>query len=321
MGNEQTYEQSFFVCRRPCDFIEVSGRLESFGQDGLDLKPVIMKNYLSEANPTYTGFKSGGRCGVFLINGTAIKAKGCCLPINAFERRSYNQTYGDDPYGGMTLGQAEIDIRFTLRYGEIMGEEGFPCPSTPVGLIHYNIGFFDPREDDVFDTQPKITTNNLVAPLIKILGDTRIPEIVTRDIKEQVLASDVTYRLGLMAGTQLKLVHRHNFIWGGGSSHVGNYVLFPYEGNINVGMVDFECSYKSRDRTAQQEDIQEVIESFDVFSYRKNGIIDFFRKNPETYKLFREHFIKGLVEGYSHPDVQSQVSLEEFVSSFQLRDN
>ena len=279
-NNQQQYsglEYGLLIPRPTVKFRDLSDvpgvRVEPVNSEkDTSVKPVVIT---TGETYDFEGVKSGGRSGLlrFAEAGPSYKIKGCRIE-RTLGNGLYQREYGTSrvPANGHLLALVEQEIKNTIDNNEILTKERFLVPYEPEAMIHYGVMFptdirpkwfikleqlfyFGRHQNEIPDTsnlslkeiaemlyQRGLKQDELAASVMKVKGDTRIPALYGLEIQDYEAASTIAYRLGLIAGAQLR-VTEHEFIWEG-SAHVGNYVLWVENNQLHISMVDFEDTPK-----------------------------------------------------------------------------
>ena len=205
-------EYGLLVPRKPMKFRIVEGSYET--ANGA-LPPLVRTSY---NHHDFEGFESGRRSGIIKKDKSIFRIKGCEIE-QAFRRNDlYKRTrdtfggQGFDPYGGMLLPDAQNELKWLRVYNEILAKEGFPACNEPHGIINYGRRFKRDTLTDLIIPEfllgafglPK-SEGQLAASVMKIRGDTRLPEIYVQDVQNIEGASAVAYGLGLLAGAHKRI--------------------------------------------------------------------------------------------------------------------
>lgn len=306
IANRDSLENCLLVPRDIIGFEEVSGVVEKVDLD-TRINPVMLTH---GQNPDFLGLKSGERSGLFSVNGDTYKIKGCDIILAQIGAHSLTE-----PEGGQTLQSAKREVEFIQATNEILTEEGFSVAYQPSAIIHYQ-KLFKPNLSDFHYPrhwqfiEPFLGKRKLAASVMKIKGDTRLPEIYIQEFKDKGAASAIAYRLGLMAGAQRR-VTENKILWTLGNSHVGNYVVFEEEAKVHLGMVDFDAALRYNTIINQflrlkVKGIESILASMNSPNYNiVGGKVR--NENEIAPEYFKRDFIRGFRDGYQNPDKRETI--------------
>ncbi|MEK6868214.1 MAG: hypothetical protein AABX98_05330 [Nanoarchaeota archaeon] len=255
MTNYLSNEYGLLIPRRRVRLKPVDGDVQSFDSAALIFeKPVVIT---ASDDSLLEGIASGHRSVLTIINGMVYKIKGCAIE-KAFNndglyRRIHN---GEAPKGGVIFNDAKNELLRTRQIGNLLTRAGFCFPYEPQESFLYRKQWVAEdvmpewfrRIDDwitelsyakqlgIFIEAPQPFP--LGAAVMKIMGDTRLPEIYLQREKLPEAVSDIAYKFGLSAGAQMRVANE--YYWGRRDAHVGNYVVFLEGDNVYIAMVDFE---------------------------------------------------------------------------------
>ena len=313
--NSYGLEKCLLVPRDAVGFEEVNGIVEKIDLD-TRIKPVILTH---GQNPDFLGLKSGERSGLFSVDDDAYKIKGCDIILAQIRAHSLI-----DPEGGQTLPATKREVEFVRTINELLTKEGFSVPYQPSAIIHYQKLFKPDLSDFRYPLhwqfiEPFLGKRELAASVMKIKGDTRLPEIYIQELKCKDAASAVAYRLGLIAGAQRR-VTENKILWTLGNSHVGNYVVFEEEAEINLGMVDFDAALRYNPFINQffrlkVKGIERILASMNDPNYYTVGgkVIN---KKEIAPEYFKKEFARGFRDGYQNPDKRETIRHTDLHTAF-----
>ena len=307
----------------------------------------------------FRGVASGRRGGLVSIDGVALRLKGCWLERAFKTEEVYRKLrvvftdtlcVGDSPEGGQVISDAQAELRWLKIYNEIISKEGFPVCNEPLGAIHYARKFKEDRRDyhdsadriarfficlfkndlrnfDYYGDDPiaerlfniGIHEEELGAAVMKIKGDTRLPEIYCQTVKSIEAASTVAYRFGLMAGAHKRLTE-NTFLWRASNSHEGNYIVFLENGSVHLAMTDFDGA--SKYQAVRNQLYRFLLTQKLPFTLRSKKGEEIGRIMSLAYReappFFRPEFRRGFKDGLRNPNKREPVTLELLCESFDL---
>lgn len=303
-------------------FREVSGRVEKI-DESINIAPLVIT---AKPNCDCIGAASGQRSGLVSIKGNNFKIKGCGLEAALETEGVYAVNHGmeyNDPEGGITLSDAMRESMNTSRLNGTLNREGFQTCHEPAAIIHYGKMFKSPRMG---------REEELAAMVMKIRGDTRLPELYRRKVKNFGAAGEVTRRLGRIGGAQKRIMEDAGFLWSAdseaGNAHIGNYVIFVQDNYLCLCMCDFESMTNDLDELAPAEFLearnkerQRLLASLMQSPF---NLVDGIHRESEEENdrdiarqdTFRPKFVRGFVEGYEHPDKRELITLELLLEAF-----
>jgi hypothetical protein len=279
---------------------------------------------------------SGQRAALVLIEGVDYKIKGCAIEEACRSDKAYdNHHVIGVPEGGQTWRRAIHELKVTNEYNELMEAEGFEPVHEPTALILYNKQFSLMPEDaalngiaaiyqilrhpfssatDLFYDVPSISSDRLAASVMKIKGDTRLPEVGRMRVRNQRMASGIVYSLGLAAGAQ-KRITEQRFFWYRGDAHAGNYVVFPHNGMLHLAMCDFEWSNMS-DTHGKLRSLFERRAILKTIKNSGESLVEGFLWGVMQPDYFIQNFTAGFTEGYRRPDKREPIPLTEVLQAY-----
>lgn len=153
----------------------------------------------------------------------------------------------------------------------------------------------------------------------EVLGDTRLDElfytiemlykgrtdIFGRDRNIEYILDNFYETLGIIVGSQKKLLDLNRLAWGGNetvtNAHIGNVVVYPSKKEsegLGVGFVDFDSTYRTCEQEAKERaklEYRKFLGSIDIpeisMMLEAHSII-------EERIRFRKRFKKGFIKGY-----------------------
>ena len=246
---------------------------------------------------------------------------------------------GIDAKGGQQLPDAINELKRTDDINKMLVAEGFNVAYTPLAYIDYGIKFTAnsllpkrqftrdftliyelPWSSKLYEALAGATS--LVASVMQIKGDTRLPEIYRLPAHSKDAAAESAYLFGLAAGAQ-KRITDSRFYWSMGASHLGNYVIFLKGNQIFLSMVDFEEAKSNQGLFAgvfrnrrNKKETTKILKSLELSSYSLvEGVNVHGYAAPE---YFREAFVRGFREGYGNPDKRKLMTLELLCEAYDL---
>lgn len=322
-------DYGLLVPREPIRLKTARGLVEKLDQSILSVPPLIITK--DEAYD-FDGLRSGGRGGLVNIDGINLRIKGCGLVSlfihngKYFESMHAGRTF--EPYRAQYLSSAEDELKWLRIYNKAMKRQGFPTPCEPVAIIDYGIEF-EPADlsayvvikfAKVFPGRFKFD-GKLGASVMKVSGDTRLPEIYRQDILTHEAALVVAYRFGLMAGSQKGLTDEV-FFWDLGNAHAGNYLVFKEGENIYLAMTDFDEAFRASAFHNQIARVNPIIFPFPPFfgtqkSKEKRHLLS--SVYDQTSPNLRREFQRGFKDGYANPDKRELLPLELLCQAYDLK--
>lgn len=335
-------EPYLFTDRYRTGLVVVEGTFHPIGS-GIEQVPPLV---IASKHPDYEGFNSGRRSVLVAPNGYLLKYKGCAIDKTSSRRPPYRKLRGvgcSQPLGGSLLSYAINEVELTIRLNEILTQNGFEVPYEPLGYIDYG-KTFEPNQWSLFlsiyrglssrlklfspiaivkalleykNINPNFTwlNGNLGATVMKVRGDTRLPEIFSSAIYKERIAEEVAHKLGTEVGAQKSIVDKVGFAWGVNNSHSGNLVVFRVGDNVHIGMVDLDvASFGKVD--PYEENLQ--LSSY-VYHDKPHTTVDPQRRLKPIPLTLLEHFRLGFEKGYANPMKREKIVLEELFEAFKLR--
>ncbi len=281
------------------------------------------------------GIASGHRSALVNIGGIAYKIKGCAIEKAFTSDGLYRRTRNKEaPKGGVLLADAENELQRTRQIGELLTQEGFRYPYEPHESFLYGKqwmpkdeipqwlrDFYEGMKDfsyieqlgiTLFDEQRPVELGALV---MKIKGDTRLPEVYLQQESSTRAVSDIAYKLGLTAGAQKRITHE--YYWGA-DAHLGNYVVFLEEDHVHMAMVDFEETRPRLELNMVARLLQNFWERKEIprsVSYAGRN----FRKKDEPSvpsSHFRVGFKRGFDEGWKNPEKRESIHINDLREAY-----
>lgn len=330
--NNNSLEKCLLVPRETVGFKEVKGIVDKIDSSA-KIKPVILTD---EPSPDFLGFKSGGRSGLLSLDSVVYKIKGCNIKPAFETEAAYTTTYrwNEEPVGGQLLADSKREIEFTHHINELLTTEGFPVPYEPSAIIRFGKFFqIDPTNSRWYPLnllkEAFIGKEELAASVMRIKGDTRLPEIYGLKVQNEKAAFEIAYKFGLMAGAQ-KRVTENKIFWSfqNTNTHVGNYVVFEEKGDIYLGMVDLDDAAKYspiKNRlavfdpligvTLKEQEIGTILSSLNsTISSMIGGI-----NQGCAPQYFKNGFIGGFREGYKNADKREPITHADLHAVFKFK--
>lgn len=315
------------VRRNNIDFKFVEGDVIKYDSD-TSIFPVVSTR--SVLNADTIGIRCGQRSGIITVSDTAYKIKGCGIEIALMSKKRYTMTHqklSPIPEGGLSYKHAERELEVLNIYNELMREEGFAICSTPAAIIHYNKEFSAGLFYRIVCKIPAIRELSgldstglsiLSSAVTKIKGDTRIPELYHL-VKDSKLAKEVMYKLGLMIGSQKKIMGKQIYI-GTGNSHVGNIVVFVSENSVHANWTDFDSSkYHSKYADINHYTLETETNRL-MYSTRING--EDLVHGTKSFEVVPADITAslrlGIEEGNANPRLRNPIPLDEMCSAFDI---
>ena len=146
-------------------------------------------------------------------------------------------------------------------------------------------------------------SENLAASVMKIEGDTRLPEIIAAGIKDRSTAACVMYQFGLSVGAQKRTLEQEGFMWNEGDTHPGNLIVHGKGNNYHITPTDFDFSGNYGVKASGKQS-KEAIEHL-LSSFGARGIVDKSTRVKISDTAVTEavnSFKEGFWDGYKNPD-------------------
>jgi len=338
----QVDEFCLLVPRKRVYLKEVDGSLESLDSQHMPFdKPLVITSEGEGA--THEGVVSGGRSAIIRYYGSVFKLKGCCIEEAFKDGGPYRKTYKErDAFGGLL----EVDASYEMMNAQIMRErfvsEGLPYPYEPIGIFHYE-GEFSPNRGVLeylarmmellqpfsyikvpIPRELQLSPKSLVATVMRIEGDTRLPEIYLLPEKSKSKVRDIAYLFGKSAGIQKKITT--DSYWGR-DGHKGNYVVFLKDGSIHLAMVDFIGLQKRYNDNKLHEfairrdnaNLLRTLSPKHLFYVKLSSFFRAMSRLPPEH--FRQSFTTGFNEGWGNPDKRENIPLELLCEAYRLNNS
>jgi len=286
---------------------EVDAGIELLVKD-IKLSPVVIT---SDPNPPIFGFVSGGRSGLYFKGEDELVLKGGGIEQALEEDGVYLLTYiTGQPLYGQLLEDSWDEVKLTFKFNELMREKGFPTVHEPVAVIDYRKLFQPQAGFNSYSSVPQLY--KLGASIMRTKGDTRLFELLGKEFKDGEAAGELGYRLGLIAGAQMK-VSEELIPWGTGS-HIGNLIVFYEDDQVYLSRTDFIDLNKPRhfnsrlNNGSEPTNIQEaeyLLGTLEISSFNgsNNGLMSEESRRQYANRMeFVNKFGIGFWEAYDNPD-------------------
>lgn len=157
---------------------------------------------------------------------------------------------------------------------------------------------------------------NLGAAVMKVKGDTRLPEILSSSIKDAQTAMEGAYKLGVEAGAQKRVTEEAGFVWGIDNAHSGNLVVFRKEGEVHIGMIDFDIASNGQGKIDGTHERERLL----AFGnrYRLRNMVDPQSRMGAIPTPLSTWFRTGFAEGLAEPERRPKLLVEELYGGFEL---
>ncbi len=309
------------------------------------IRPVVIT---SNPTPDLVGFRSGQRSALLTVDGEAFKVEGCGIEKAFGKGRFYTTEHRATPVGGYLLSVAQKRIEAIQRINKRLKEEGWPVPYEPEAIIHYGKEFgYSPYGiwglfAKLFGRNPYTVQEELVAPVMRIKGDTRLSEFYPLKPKHSKAAKEIAFNLGLMSGAQDRkigtrgtsaITDTKTF-----SKYLQNFVIFFEDDQVYVAKVGDEnaflyrlvkdpaAGYKGAEKLVSGILLSDEEEEGEEGEYHpgeaedlgKDALKEILKRRPYHHRPFREQFWKGYENGYKNPDDRRRVIVAEFRETYGL---
>lgn len=295
-------------------FIPSSGKLIPLERRGIIFKrhnlPEIISRPLAKTDDksltngikAIRGKHSGVRSGLVFNNGTMYKLKGC-VPTT--------EDYYGEPYGGQVLSRVEQEIEATGELSRILAKQGLSSPYRALGYFRYPLTFKgEPLACSIMEARGDTRLDELMFSLESFVflcymvdGKPKFPRYTNE-------LGGLFYKLGQWAGYLKRTMDDNNMPWsmsslngGRTNAHIGNYVIFPENGELLLGVVDLDDCHFPFDNQELRENEYHILTGNvldPVIVSANTGL-----KLPDNLKPpldYRYRFVEGFEQGYMNTD-------------------
>ncbi|MBI4173786.1 MAG: hypothetical protein HY519_03650 [Candidatus Aenigmarchaeota archaeon] len=336
-------ENVLLTKRRVSLLKKVAGRVENL-KGRVEIPPVTITAGEPESSDL-VALESGRRACLASSRGAQYRIDGCSVERALSRDGDYVRHVGIwnrlFPFHGRVLAEVQREMENAEEINRKLAGSGFWPAQEPVAIMHYDKQFTEKSlysmwvdaflkahekypELTIFDEERHLELHRklaafgkramhmrhlrngeLAASVMRVWGDSRLPEVLSQKTLDQEAAQAVAYKIGVAIGAQKKATEGW---WQPGNS-AKRYVVFAHDGQIHASMTGFEKTVKYGDAGMRSlTGARRGVESFAI-QHTLYGV-------PAA---IRTAFAAGFGDGYKDPDRRQPIMVSELYDGFDLK--